>query len=162
MIGILFSVCSVTQRHLAYKESAGQFSAGDTAISEREKTEIAETIFRYQLEHVRLRNSPQLYFLSLGEDADPPAEFLTRFSSLPYPVKRFSESTYQRGHVIEKATQNRGIRLETKSIRRLSVFEVEVEGSWFVGRDDFQEQIFEVKRENGKWVIQSIRNVMDI
>jgi hypothetical protein len=129
--------------------------------SSKEDEAIAESIFRYQIEHVRLRNLPQQYFLSLGDSKDPADEFLKKFDGSPYPVKRYSESVYQNGLITERKTGQRGIQLEVKSIKWLSDNEVEVEGSWFAGHENYQEQIFRAHKEHGIWSVKSVKGVLD-
>lgn len=127
----------------------------------KEDEVIAESLFRYQFEHVRLRGLPQLYFLSLGDSKDPADEFLKTFDGSPYSVKRYSESVYQNGLITERKTGQRGIRLEVKSIQWLSNNEVKVEGSWFAGNENYQEQIFRVHKEHGIWSVKSVKGVLD-
>lgn len=157
MVGIAISIsCSISRQ--APKEVTG--SPASFPVT-HEDSMVAESIFRYQLERIRLRNLTQLYFLSLGDGKDPADEFLKRFDGTPYLVKKYSESVYQNSIVTEKHTGQRGIRLEVKSIKWLSNSEVEVEGSWFAGHENYQEQIFHVYKENGSWSVKSVKGTLD-
>ncbi|MGH9910781.1 MAG: hypothetical protein ACRD32_09085 [Nitrososphaerales archaeon] len=122
---------------------------------------IAESVFRYQFERVRLKDLPQLYFISLGDSKDPTEDFSRKFEKHSDPVKKYSDSAYQNGIVTEKNTEQRGIRLEVKSIRMINSFEVEVEGSWFAGHENYQEQIFRVHKENGRWIVRNVKGILD-
>lgn len=136
-------------------------SCSSSRQSTKEDQAIAERIFRYQFEHVRLRGAPQLYFLSLGDGKDPTVEFMKKFDDSPYPVKSYSQSVYQNGIITERTTGQRGIQLEVQDINWLSNREVEVRGSWFAGHENYQEQVFRVRKKDGTWVIESVKGILD-
>lgn len=134
-------------------------SADEKIMSEYEK--IAEVVIRYELQHVQLRSLPQMYFISLGDGKDPRDVFLEHLKDQPNPIRKYSDSIYENGRVTGKETGQRGIRLEVRCITRIDDNEVRVEGSWFIGHEDYQEQIFLLNKVNDKWSVKDVKGLMD-
>lgn len=137
--------------------SAIKSTPQDLEVSSPEGESIAECVFRYQLEHIIPVSIPQPCFLSLGNDQNPPDEFIKRFRAYPFPVRKFSESIYQNGRITEKSTKRQGIRLVVSRIRLTSRIGAEVEGMWLIGFGDYQRQMFFVHKNNGRWSVNDVK-----
>lgn len=118
-----------------------------------EEDNVAEVVFLHHIEESQEYGSHKLYFLSRGEDMDPSEEFMLRFDSQPFHVKRVSQGVKAPDGVEDKETKERGCILSINRIAWVSDSEAQVslsEYAWSWGQAGYS---CRVVRENGKWNI---------
>jgi hypothetical protein len=117
-----------------------------------EENNIAETVFRYQIQTSHKDRNCEIFFLTLKQCTDPCDEFMLRFLDNA-KVKRYSQSVVQALRVLDEKTGERGTRLQVRAINWINDKEVEVSGSYFNG--DVQIYTYYLQQENGHWEVKA-------
>jgi hypothetical protein len=133
-----------------------------SSSQEVERENIAEAVFRYQLDHCHLGNMKQVFFLSLGIDTDPDEAFMKRFVKSGHTVKKFSQSSYEKGLVTDKTTGERGVRLLVTEVELSNNSQAKVKGACYSALGSISDQMYLVARENNEWVVKSAKNILDV
>ncbi|HEV2854808.1 MAG TPA: hypothetical protein VHC97_18585 [Thermoanaerobaculia bacterium] len=112
--------------------------------------EIAEAVFRRQFEHNAsgLQKNAEKYCLSLPGDRAPSAELLKRFGGNHPPVAAA-------GQCDRKSGKNLFFRINKFDWRKDD--EVWVRGGYYEGNLSSSLELFQVVRENGKWIVKGQR-----
>jgi hypothetical protein len=121
----------------------------------RQEEDIRETVFRYQFDHnaSALQKSATAYCLSFGvKDADPPDEFMKRFSGFKPAVVKASMCRPVYGVVSKHILKSR-VFFRVSSIKWISDAEVRVDGGYYEGSLSASGNTYTVKMENGKWEV---------
>ena len=129
-------------------------SSAQTANSRvPEDLEIVEAVFRYQLQHYSQEKRWNVFYLALGLTDPGPAsdETLEAFSKHTPRVKKFIKSEFD----IARIMQEKGLVLGVSEIKKKDFDTAEVEGYTFVVPGEAQGYLFQLIRENGKWVVKS-------
>lgn len=119
-----------------------------------EEDNITEVVFLHHIEESQKDESQMLYFLSRGENIDLSDDFMLRFNSQPFSVRRVSQSVKVEDGVEDKETKERGLILSIHRIEWVSNSEVQVglsEHAWAWGLAGYS---CRVVLENGKWSIK--------
>jgi hypothetical protein len=118
-----------------------------------EEQDVVEAVFRYELRQHSPGKTWKVFYLAIGLEnpSAPAAEFMTRFREQQPLVKRFVGSEYSS----EQMVKEHGLVLGIGGVKWKSATEAEVEGYRFVVPGEAQGFRFEVKREEGEWVVKS-------
>jgi hypothetical protein len=104
----------------------------------------------------------KIFFVST-DGKDPSDEFVKRLQGIPRTVKKVSRSRAGkrwRTAVLDKSTGRRGIIFNAGTIRWLSTDHVEVKGGYYCDSTCAALMVFDVHRENGRWVVKGERTVL--
>ena len=127
-------------------------ASGSTASPSRAaaEEEITEAIFRRQFDHnaSALQKNAEKYCLSLPGDKAPSAELLKRFEGNRPPVVAASQCDRQSG-------KNLFFRINKLDWRKDD--EVWVRGGYYEGNLSSSIELYQVVRENGKWIVKGQR-----
>lgn len=149
---VLLLLLSVVSSACAQNGSPPDSSQGSTASPSRAaaEEEIAEAVFRQQFEHnaSALQKNAEKYCLSLPGDKAPSAEFLKRFEGNRPPVAAAGQCDRQSG-------KNLFFRINKFDWRKDD--EVWVRGGYYEGNLSSSIELYQVVRENGKWVVKGQR-----
>lgn len=125
-----------------------------------EADNIREAVFLYLINHWQEINEQLIYFLDFGlggEHKDPSNEFIYRFKNNVFTVKRVSSCKIQTSGVKDKKTGKKGIVLQVRSIKWISDNEVKVEAGYYLNGLGIEHSIYDLRKENGKWVVKDKR-----
>jgi hypothetical protein len=101
----------------------------------------------------------RIFFVSVN-GRDPSDDFINKFQDLPRVIKKVSASEISKAWrlvVIDKSSHQRGIRFSADEIRWLGPDSVEVEGGYHCDGLCGAGIKFEVRRENGHWLVTGSR-----
>jgi hypothetical protein len=115
-----------------------------------EEKNIAEAVFRYQLQTSHPFRNSKSYFLALEQCTDPSDEFMQRFADND-KVKRHSQSVFQALEVFDKETGEPGLILQVRAIKWINDKEVEASGSYYWG--EIQIFTYHLQQKNSHWVV---------
>ena len=115
--------------------------------------DIAEAVFRFQMERCYEANPPKVYFLSLKRN-DPTGEFMTRFRPNGPAVRMRSQMS---GEFTDLESGERGIVLSVEKLNRISEIEFQVEGSCVAGGLNGHGFMYSVVEERGEWKVKGSR-----
>jgi hypothetical protein len=99
----------------------------------------------------------RLFFVDVGK-TDPTDDFMRRFQDIPRIVKKASKAEQDmhlmRMPMVDKETRERGIEFDAGKIRWHGSERVTVEGGYFCDGLCAANYTFELRLENGKWLIK--------
>ncbi len=126
----------------------------------RDEANVAEVVYRYQLENCYRHWKPKVFFL-VWLRHDPSDELMRRFKDNNPPVKKYSqmETSKESGEFKDKETGERGALMSIDRIRWLSESEVEVEGACGSGATMGEGAKYLMARERGHWVIKESKRM---
>lgn len=133
--------------------TSGLMSAADTQSRAEDEDNIAEVVFRYQMNDCFPGRQRQVYFLRRAKD-DPSDRFMKRFEGDTPPVKKFSQSTKLSDGLADKDSRQPGILLGVAKIEWDDAAKVTVIGSCFADTENVMEYVYEVIREGKQWVVK--------
>ena len=107
--------------------------------------DIAEAVFRFQIERCYETNPPKIYFLSLNSN-DPTSEFIARFKPNSLVLRKRSQMSAE---FTDPGSGERGIVLSVEKLTRLSETKFEVEGACVAGGLNGYGFVYSVIRERG-------------
>lgn len=122
----------------------------------RRPEDMAQTVFRYEIEHFTPGAERSIYYLSCYNDSDPEATTMEEMASDMLPVRRLSEiRLYPNSGCYYCPDGKIEFILRVGSVRWLNDDEVLVGGSLrrWVGDVD-QAFLFHVVRRDGSWVVK--------
>jgi hypothetical protein len=128
------------------REAANRFSSSD-------EDDIREAVFRYQFQHNASgqQRKAEVYFLSSKDLSD---EFMSRFRDNKPPVKRSSQVTPRKfDGVKDKVSGKSGLIFYVGSIDWVGENEAKVEGGYFEASLSASGNVYELRRESGKWIV---------
>lgn len=105
--------------------------------------DIAEAVFRFQIERCYETNPPKVYFLSLNS-SDPNSDFMGRFKPNSEAVRKRSQMS---GEFTDVESGERGIVLSVEKLNRLTESRFEVEGACVAGGENGYGFVYSVIRE---------------
>lgn len=145
LLSILPSACA--QNASPPGSSQGSAASPSRAAAEEE---IAEAVFRRQFEHNAsgLQKNAEKYCLSLPGDRAPSAELLKRFEGNRPPVVAADQCDRQSG-------KNLFFRINKLDWRKDD--EVWVRSGYYEGNLSSSIELYQVVRENGKWIVKGQR-----
>jgi hypothetical protein len=99
-----------------------------------------------------------IFFVSIN-GTDPSDEFINRFRNIPRSIRKLSSAKPEKGpHTpADLTTGIQGIIFDAGKIRWLSKDAAEVEGGYYCGGLCAANNTFQVRRENGDWVVKGSR-----
>jgi hypothetical protein len=113
-----------------------------------ENLDIAEAVFRYQIQEWRTNGRKAPVYLSLfGEDPEP--AFLQRFEDMGMPIRPQSQHNPDRIELI----------LGVDEIRRLSKWHAEVHGGYYADPEAASGDLFYVVYQSGRWIVANVLNI---
>jgi len=115
--------------------------------------DIAEVVFRFQIERCYESSPPKVYFLSLKRN-NPTDDFMARFKDSKSPVRKRSQMT---GEFIDAESGERGIVVSVEKLSSISDTEFKVEGGCVAGGLNGYGFIYSVIRERGTWKVKGSR-----
>ena len=115
--------------------------------------DIAEAVFRFQVERCHESNPPKVYFLSFKNN-DPSREFIARFSPNGPSVRKRSQMS---ADFTDLKSGERGIVLTVDKLTRLSETKFEVEGACVAEGSNGHGFVYSVMRESGAWKVKGSR-----
>jgi hypothetical protein len=150
----------------------------ETSLSQKAKDEqnIREVVIRQQMEEwikggdkseseakdksekaiAKMLNF-KIFFISI-DGKDPSDDFMNKFQDLPRVIKKVSASEISKAWrlaVIDRSSHQRGIRFSADEIRWLGPDSVEVKGGYHCDGLCGAGIKFEVRRENGHWLVKA-------
>ena len=144
---VLLSGCAASATNPTDSGSAGSTASPSRAAAEEA---IAEAVFRQQFEHnaSAIQKNAEKYCLSLPGDRMPSAEFLKRFEGNRPPVAAADQCD-------RKSGKNLFFRINAFNWREDG--EVWVRGGYYEGNLSSSLELYQVVKENGKWVVKGQR-----
>ena len=124
-----------------------------------EEENIAELVFRHQIEEERKAEGDSIFFLARPADTDPSDSFMRRFEGMRL-VRRFSQSKKVTDGVKDKETGERGIILDVHRIVWLNNAEVKVGVGTYVWGGGQSGSVCRVVREGGRWAVKECELTM--
>jgi putative hemolysin len=136
-----------------------------------QEDQIREAVFRYQFQHNRSGISipASAYCLTLGEyripydvTNDPSDEFIRRFEGHVPAVKKGSECYFERRRgqlytgVIDRETGEPALVFRVESVKWVNNQAVVVEGGYNSNLLSASGNVYELTREEGKWVVEKV------
>ena len=115
--------------------------------------DIAEAVFRFQIERCYESNPPKVYFLSFMRK-DPTGDFMARFRANNPVVRKHSQMS---GEYTDLESGKRGIVLSVEKLNRISATEFQVEGACVAGGRNGNGFVYSVMRERGEWKVKGSR-----
>jgi hypothetical protein len=149
----------------------------NSSAQAKEEQDIYTAVIRYQMENwirssekneseaksdgdkaIARRLNFKVFFVSI-DGHDPSDELMSRLSDLPRTIKKASFEKPAKGPhgPTDKVTGKTGIVFSAHTIRWSGKDSAELEGGYYCGGLCAAEYTFKVKREDGKWVVQSSR-----
>src|SRR5208282_4858605 len=122
-----------------------------------QEDDIRESVFRYRMDLPK-RNCP--FFLSI-DGKDPNDAFMRRFAALKTPVKKGSGSYFKKepfpGWLLDRSNNERAISFSVGTISWMSLDRVEVRGGMYCGGLCADAGIYELRKKNGRWVVEEYK-----
>jgi hypothetical protein len=115
--------------------------------------DIAEAVFRFQIQRCYEINPPKVYFLSLKRN-DPSNEFLARFKPNDPAVRRRSQMSAE---FTDLASGERGIILSVEKLTKITDTKFQVEGGCVAGGLNGYGFEYSVMKEGGAWRVKGSR-----
>lgn len=122
-----------------------------------EEENIAEAVYRYQMQHCYREGPPRVYFLQRA-GKDPADKFMNRFKDAEPPVKKRSQIGNLDGgnEFMDKETGKFAVLLGVDKIKRLGDDGAEVEGSCGAASWAAKGYKYSLTLEKDKWVIKEV------
>jgi len=136
----------VTILTLTVIPSCTRVNAQSRAVME---LDIAEAVYRYQMDHCYSGTSPKVWFLGNGAK-DPSAEVLKRFNGHSPPVKGRSQMSE---NFKDRENGEKGILLVIEEPKWTSDTTVQVEGGCVAGPRAGHGSRYSLKREKSAWLV---------
>lgn len=159
-IGLLLVVCPLasfgyTAEAKYYQKEDAKRAAGSLSLSREDA--VREAVFKYQIERLTtdLPKKDVVFFLSVGEEANPSDALIARFAGRRPLVKKVSDSVPKKYEgIFDKDTGKKGILFSVTSIKWINDSEAEVEGGHYTAPLAASGNVYKVRFENGKWVVK--------
>jgi hypothetical protein len=127
-----------------------------------DEDDIREAVFRYQFTNNRAGANPfaNIFYLSVEDGRDPTDEFMARFQNPAHRVKKVSQCTASVSDgVKDRKTEKPGVILRVENIIWISEDEVSVDGGHYVDGLNRADNVHQVVREDGKWIVKDEQNL---
>ena len=139
------------------------FSLISSQIHEKNsKDDIAEVIFKYQIDYYASERGIKLFFLSVGEkNVDPSDRFLKRLTYNDITVLKYSHSTYRDKKIVDIDTGESGAHISVGSVKLLDRNNAEAIVYSFSGFGTNREEVVQLNYKSGTWIILTSRSILD-
>jgi len=150
-----FTIAVIVLAGFSRVAAANDHTKPEAAARRPEENDIREVVFRYEFHHNASiqGQSAAVYCLSVGEEsADPPDDFMGRFTGFKPPVRKLSECNVDpyKG-VTEKRTGRSGLVFRVKTIKWKSETEVVVTGGYYEDGLSASGNTYIVRKERRRW-----------